>query len=135
MMIHIKKIHHVGIVVKNLDQSIIFWNNVLGLPLKNIEEVPSHQVKVAFLSTGESDIELVARLNGSKKMQLEESEKESGLDHLCLEVEDIEQALDWLKMKNVKLINEEPVLLPGRKIAFIHPDAADGVLLEFYELI
>lgn len=98
-MINIKKIHHVGIVVKNLDQSICLWNDVLGLPLKNIEEVPSHQVKVAFLSTGESDVELVAKLDGEKNRQLEESEKKPGLDHLCLEVEDLEEALDWLKKK------------------------------------
>lgn len=134
MMIKINKIHHVGVVVNDLEKSIGFWKDVLELPLMNVEEVPSHQVKVAFLRTGESDIELVARLDGSKHAQIEEGKKATGLDHLCLEVEDLEQALDWLKKKNIKLIDEVPVELPGRKIAFVHPDAADGVLLEFYEL-
>ena len=133
-MIKIKKIHHVGVVVNDLEKSISFWNDVLRFPLMNVEEVPSHQVKVAFLRTGESDIELVARLDGGKNTQLVQSKKETGLDHLCLEVEDLEQALEWLKKKDVKLIDQEPVVLPGRKIAFVHPDAADGVLLEFYEL-
>lgn len=133
-MIKIIKIHHVGVVVNDLEKSIGFWKDVLGLPLTNVEEVPSHQVKVAFLRTGESDIELVARLDGARKTQLEKIGKETGLDHLCLEVEDLEQALTWLKKNNIKLIDEIPVVLPGRKIAFVHPDAADGVLLEFYEL-
>jgi methylmalonyl-CoA/ethylmalonyl-CoA epimerase len=135
MMTHIKKIHHVGISVRNLEKSLWFWNDVLGLPLMNIEEVPSHNVRVAFLSTGESIIELVTPLDGKHPTELVEKAKRVGLDHLCLEVDDIEQALAWLKKKNVKLIDEEPVVLPGRKIAFVHPDATDGVLLEFYELI
>ncbi len=133
-MITIKKIHHVGIAVKNLEKSIGFWTGILGLPLKNIEEVPSHQVKVAFLNTGESDIELVARLDNDDLEKMNKTETFSGLDHLCLEVEDLEQTLIFLATRGVRLRNETPVTLPGRKIAFVDPIESDDVLLEFYEL-
>jgi len=134
-MIQIKKINHIGIAVRNIEKSIWFWNNVLGLPLTNIEEVPSYKVNVAFLKTGESEIELLMPLEGNAPLEKVILEKGGGLDHLCLEVDDVESVLDELRSKGVKLINEIPVELPGRKVAFVHPSSADGVLLEFYELI
>jgi len=134
-MIKIKKINHIGIAVRNLNRSIWFWHKILGLPLTNVEEVPSHKVNVAFLKAGETDIELLMPLEGNAPLEKIILEYGGGLDHLCLEVEDVESVLDELRSKGVKLINETPAVLPGRKVAFVHPSSADGVLLEFYELI
>lgn len=134
-MIQIKKINHIGIAVRSIERSIWFWNKVLGLPLTNVEEVPSYKVNVAFLKTGESDIELLMPLGGNEALEKLILDKGGGLDHLCLEVEDLDGVLNELKSEGVKLIDETPVVLPGRKIAFVHPSSADGVLLEFYELI
>ncbi|MFZ3080721.1 MAG: methylmalonyl-CoA epimerase [Bellilinea sp.] len=134
-MIKIKKINHIGIAAENLEKSMWFWNDVLGLTLMNVEEVPSHKVKVAFLRAGDSDIELLTPLEGNFVMGKFVQEKGGGLDHLCLEVENIEAVLVELQENGIKLLDETPKVLPGRKIAFVHPSSLDGVLLEFYELI
>lgn len=133
-MIKIRKIHHIGIAVKNLEKSMEFWCDILGLPLMGLETVTSHNVQVSFLSTGESNIELVMSTNENSNLKKQVNEKGGGLDHLCLEVENISEVLEELSKHGIKLINPEPVELPGRKIAFVEPSFTDGVLLEFYEL-
>lgn len=120
-MIQIKKINHIGIAVRNIEKSIWFWNNVLGLPLTNIEEVPSYKVNVAFLKTGESKIELLMPMEGNAPPEKIVLEKGGGLDHLYLEVEDVKSVLDELRSKGVKLINQTAIELPGRKVAFGYP--------------
>lgn len=133
-MIKIKKIHHIGVAVKDLDGSLQLWNQILGLRLTGTEEVPTHKVKVAFLQTGDSEIELLSPLEGNTALEELIREKGGGLDHLCLEVEDLALTLRELKENGIELIDETPKELPGRRIAFVHPSSADGVLLEFYEL-
>lgn len=133
-MIHIKKINHIGIAVKDLESSKRFWSEILGLPITAVEEVPSCKVSVAFLKTGESDIELLSPMAGNISMEQLVQEKGGGLDHLCLEVEQIETVLEELKKNGIKLIDDHPKILPGRKFAFVDPSSSDGVLLEFYEL-
>ncbi len=134
-MINVKKVHHVGIAVSDLDRSLHFWKDIIGLPLTTIEKVTSHKVQVVFLQAGDTTIELLTPLNGNTIMQNFINERGGGLDHLCLEVDDLEKVLEELKHNEINLINDAPVSLPGRKIAFVHPSSADGVLLEFYELV
>lgn len=134
-MIKIKKVHHIGIAVGDLDRSLHFWKDIVGLPLTATEQVTSHKVQVAFLAAGETTIELLTPLDGNTAMQNFIRERGGGLDHLCLEVDDLEKVLEEFKRNGINLINDTPVLLPGRKIAFVHPSSADGVLLEFYELV
>ena len=133
-MTNIIKINHVAIVVDDIDQALKFWRDAIGLTVDHIEDVPSQQSLVAFLPVGESEVELVAPTTTDSGMAKFLEKKGEGMHHLCFEVDNIEAVLKTLKEKEVKLINEEPLVLPGRKMAFIHPKAANGVLVELYQL-
>jgi methylmalonyl-CoA/ethylmalonyl-CoA epimerase len=133
-MAEIKKVNHVGIVVNDLEESLKFWRDILGLELHHVEDLPSQKSKVAFLPVGETEIELVIpsdETTGSGKFL---KERGPGIHHLCFEVDDIEGMLKQLKDKGVRLINETPITLEGRKMAFVHPKSANGVLVELYQL-
>jgi len=133
-MSKIKKINHVAIVVENIDSALTFWKDQLGLELDHIEDVPSQASKVAFLPVGEGEVELVAPTDPESGMAKYLIKRGEGMHHICLEVNDIEEMLNTLGEKDVRLINEEPIDLPGRRMAFIHPKAANGVLVELYEI-
>jgi len=133
-MPEVKKINHVAIVVEDIDSALGFWRDVLGLALDHIEEVPSQASKVAFIPLGNSEVELVEPIAPDSGLSKYLEKRGEGLHHLCLEVEDIEGMLASLKEKGARLINETPLELPGRKMAFIHPKTANGVLIELYEL-
>jgi methylmalonyl-CoA/ethylmalonyl-CoA epimerase len=131
----IKKINHVAIVVEDIDSALDFWQDVMGLELDHIEDVPSQASKVAFIPVGDSEVELVQPTDPDSGLGKYLEKRGEGLHHLCLEVKDIEGMLSVLKEKGARLINETPIELPGRKMAFVHPKAANGVLVELYELI
>ena len=128
------KINHVAIVVQNIDAALSFWEQTFGLELDHVEEVPSQKSKVVFLPLGESEIELVQPTTSDSGLANFLEKRGEGMHHICIEVEDIDAALVELKSKGVRLINEVPEELPGRKMAFIHPKAANGVLVELYQL-
>ena len=131
----LKKINHVAIVVADIDESLKFWRDALGIEMSHIEDVPSQKAQVAFLPLGDSEVELVkptAEDTGAAKFL---AERGGGMHHLCFETDDVAGMLASLKEKGVKLINEEPIVLPGRKMAFVHPKSTGGVLVELYELI
>jgi len=128
------KINHVAIVVEDIDAALDFWQQAFGLRLDHVEEVPSQKSKVAFLPLGESEIELVQPTTTDSGLANFLEKRGEGMHHICIEVEDIDAALAELKSKGVRLINEVPEELPGRKMAFIHPKAANGVLVELYQL-
>ena len=133
-MSEIKKINHVAIVVENIDEALKFWQDCLGLKVDHVEEVPSQQSQVAFLPVGDSEVELVAPTSSESGMAKFLQNKGGGMHHLCFEVNDITKILNLLKEKEVRLINDEPLVLPGRKMAFIHPKSTGGVLVELYEI-
>lgn len=128
------KINHIAIVVRDIDASLDFWVKAFGLQVDHIEDVPSQASKVAFLPVGESEVELVQPTSPDSGMAAYLEKRGEGMHHLCIEVEDIDAALAHLKALDVRLINAEPEVLPGRKMAFIHPKAANGVLIELYQL-
>jgi methylmalonyl-CoA/ethylmalonyl-CoA epimerase len=133
-MAEIKKVNHVGIVVNDLEESLKFWRDTLGLDLDHVEDLPSQKSKVAFLPAGETEIELVIPLDESTGSGKFLKERGPGIHHLCFEVDDIEGMLQQLKDKGIRLINETPIALEGRKMAFVHPKSANGVLVELYQL-
>jgi len=133
-MSQIKKINHVAIVVRDIDESLKFWESALGLKLHHIEDVPSQASKVAFIPVGDSEIELVQPTTEDSGMAAYLEKRGEGLHHLCIEVDDIEAKMQELKDAGVRLVNETPQVLPGRKMAFIHPKSASGVLVELYEI-
>lgn len=134
-MSRVKKINHVAIVVEDIDSALTFWKEQLGLELDHIEDVPSQASKVAFLPVGEGEVELVQPTDPESGLAKYLIKRGEGMHHICLEVENIDEMLNMLKEKGVRLINEEPLDLPGRRMAFIHPKAANGVLVELYEII
>jgi len=134
-MSQIKKVNHIAIVVENIENALEFWHGQLGLTLDHIEDVPSQASKVAFLPVAEGEVELVEPTDPESGLAKYLEKRGEGMHHLCFQVDDIEAMLDLLKEKDVRLINESPVDLPGRRMAFIHPKAANGVLIELYEII
>jgi methylmalonyl-CoA/ethylmalonyl-CoA epimerase len=134
-MANVKKINHVAIVVADIDQALSFWRDALGLEMSHIEEVPSQKAAVAFLPIGDSEVELVKPTSDDSGAAKFLAERGGGMHHLCFEVDDISAMLEELKAKGVRLINETPLELPGRKITFVHPKSTGGVLVELYEII
>ena len=92
-------------------------------------------VEVAFLPIGDSEVELVKPTSDETGLAKFIKQRGTGLHHLCLQVDDIQGMLMKLQEGGVRLINKEPIALPGRKMAFIHPASANGVLVELYELV
>lgn len=133
-MSQIKKINHVAIVVKDIDESLKFWETALGLKLDHVEDVPSQASKVAFIPVGEGEIELVQPTSSDSGMAAYLEKRGEGMHHLCIEVDDIEAKMQELKDAGVRLINQSPEVLPGRKMGFIHPKSTSGVLVELYEI-
>ena len=129
------KINHIAVAVTDIEEALNFWQDGLGLVVDHVEDVPSQKAVVAFLPVGESEVELVnptAEDTGVAKFL---AERGGGMHHLCFEVDNIEEMLAQLKSKGVRLINETPQVLPGRKMAFVHPKSTGGVLVELYEVI
>lgn len=131
----IKKISHIAIVVPDLDEAMDFWVETLGLPLAHVEHVPDQDVDVAFLPSGESEIELLEPISEESGVARFLNKRGPGMHHICFEVDDIEAMLARMKAAGVPLINEEPTIgTGGKKIAFVHPKGTGGVLVELYEL-
>jgi len=126
------KIDHLGIAVASLAEAIPAWE-ALGFRVDAVHDVPSEKVKTAFLPVGESHLELLEPTDPTSVIA-KFLERRSGLHHVCVLVEDIERALADLKAQGVRLIDETP--RPGAggcRVAFVHPKAAGGVLLELKE--
>jgi methylmalonyl-CoA/ethylmalonyl-CoA epimerase len=123
------RIDHVGIAVPRLDDAIPVWE-ALGFRLEARHDVPTEKVRTAFLPVGESHLELLEPTDPTSVIA-RFLETRKGIHHLCVEVDDIEAALAELKRRGVALLDDAP--RPGAggcRVAFIHPRAAGGVLLE-----
>jgi methylmalonyl-CoA/ethylmalonyl-CoA epimerase len=130
----IKKISHIAIVVPDLDEAMSFWVDILGLPLTHVEHVADQNVDVAFLPSGDSEIELLEPVSEESGVARFMQKRGPGMHHICFEVEDIEAMLGRMKEAGIQLINERPVIgTGGKKIAFVHPKGTGGVLVELYE--
>lgn len=134
-MAQVTKINHIAIAVSDVDGALEFWRDALGLKVDHIEDVPSQKSTVVFIPVGESEIELVKPTSQDSGVAKFLAERGGGMHHLCFEVDNIEEMLADLKQKGIRLINEAPLELPGRKLAFVHPKSTGGVLIELYELI
>lgn len=124
-------IEHIGIAVKNLDQSIKFYEDVLELKCYRIEEVKNQKVKTAFFQVGQTKIELVESTDPEGPIGKFVQKKGEGMHHIAFAVYDINSSLEELKKNNVKLIDE--TTRKGAEdldIAFLHPKSTNGVLIE-----
>jgi methylmalonyl-CoA/ethylmalonyl-CoA epimerase len=128
----ILKIDHIGIAVPKMDEAVSAWR-VLGFEVEAVHDVPTEKVRTAFLPVGESHLELLEPTDPSSVIA-KFLEKRSGLHHICVLVDDIEGALARLKAEGVALIDQVPRTgAGGCRVAFVHPRAAGGVLLELKE--
>ncbi|CAD5244690.1 methylmalonyl-CoA epimerase [Thermococcus camini] len=129
----IKKIDHVGIAVKNLEEAIKVWEG-LGLKVEEIEEVPDQKVRTAIIHVGESRIELLEPTAEDSPIAKFIAKRGEGIHHIALGVDDIGGHLEKLKEEGYRLIDEQPRIgAGGARIAFVHPKAVTGVLLELCE--
>lgn len=125
------KIDHLGIAVKSIEAGKQFWTNVLGLQFGGVETVSEQKVTTAFFPVGESEVELLESTAADGPIANYIEKRGEGIQHIAFRVENIEAALDELKAKGVRLIDEKPrVGAGGAKIAFLHPKSTNGVLVE-----
>lgn len=130
----IRKISHIGIAVRDLDQQVAFYRDVMGLEYQGTEVVEDQQVRVAIFRVGESAIELLEPTSPESPVAKHLDKKGEGIHHLAYEVEGIQQTLDDLKQKGARLIDQGPRDgAHGKRIAFIHPKSTFGVLTELCE--
>jgi methylmalonyl-CoA epimerase len=129
----IKKIDHIAIVVESLDVALGVYRDALGMTVTDVREMPEQDVKMAFLPTGDSEIELLEPLSADSGIGKYLAKRGEGLHHICLEVDDIDATLADLKAKGAQLIDETPKRGAYGRIAFIHPKGAHGVLVELVQ--
>jgi len=131
---NLKNIDHIGIAVANLHESLAFWETTLGIELHGIEEVAEQKVRTAFLPVDDTEIELLEPTSPDSTIAKFIEKRGEGLHHIAIRVDDIEAALAELKAKGIQLIDETPRDgAGGTRIAFVHPRATHGVLLELCE--
>jgi methylmalonyl-CoA/ethylmalonyl-CoA epimerase len=126
----VRRIHHVGIVVNRLADAYGFYRDTLGLPLLREATIPDQHVRAALLGAGESEIELLEPLDASSGIGRYLARHGEGLHHLCFDTPDIVKALTSLKERGVELIDASPRAGLAGRIAFVHPKACGGVLVE-----
>jgi methylmalonyl-CoA/ethylmalonyl-CoA epimerase len=129
------KINHLAVVVENLDSALGFWRDALGLELQHTEVNDEELVKIGFLTIGESQIELLEPTTPDSGIGKYLAKRGAGMHHLCVEVEDIDRAMQHLRERHIELINEVPKTNhEGTRYCFIHPRSTGGVLVELYQL-
>ena len=130
----VKSIHHVAVVVANMESALGFWRDALGMELKELRDVPAEASKVAFLQAATSEVELLLPTTDDSGVAKFLAKRGPGMHHLCLEVDDLRGVLGRLKSRGIRLISDEPRLSPeGKQYAFVHPESAGGVLVELYQ--
>ncbi len=128
------KINHLGIATNGIDEALKFWEDALGLENVHTEIVEDQKVRVAMLPLGESRIELLEPTSDDSPISKFLEKRGGGIHHIAVEVDDIEAALAKLKARGMRLIDETPRIgAEGCLVAFVHPSAANGVLLELVQ--
>jgi len=130
----ILKIDHLGIAVSSIDERKSLWTDLLGLLLAGSETVPDQKVTTAFFPLGESEIELLESSASDGPIAKYLEKRGEGIHHVAFRVENLDAALEELKAKGVRLIDEKPRIgAGGARIAFLHPQATYGILVELCE--
>lgn len=122
---------HIGIAVRDLETALAFYRDALGLEIEGVEEVPSQRVRAQFVSVGGAALELLEATSEHSAIARSIARRGPGLHHITLKVDDVAAVLARLRARGVRLIDEEPRPgAGGSLVAFIHPAAAHGVLVE-----
>jgi len=130
----VKHIDHIGVAVKSIEEAGKFYKDILGLRIEEIESVADQKVNIAFIPITDSEVELVESTEPDGPVAKYIDSRGEGVQHIAYRVENIEKALEELKAKGVRLIDQEPRKGGGgARIAFIHPKETNGVLIEICE--
>ncbi len=130
-----KRIDHIAIIVRNIEQALAFYRDILGITAGEIREVPTEQVRIAFLplgGPGGSEIELIEPTADSSLTRFLEKRGE-GLHHICLEVDDIDAALAEMREQGAPVLDAQPRNAAEGRAIFLHPKGTNGVLLELLQ--
>ncbi|MBN1686446.1 MAG: methylmalonyl-CoA epimerase [Spirochaetales bacterium] len=133
---NIVKIDHIGVAVDGIEEAGQFWQQILGLAVTESETVESQQVTTGFIPVGDSEIELLESTMETGPIAKFIEKRGPGIHHIAFEVDNLAQALEELKSAGIRLIDEQP--RPGagdKRIAFLHPKATGGVLVELCERV
>ncbi len=126
----IEKIHHIGIAVHDLEESLKFYRDTMGLHVHARDTVQDQGVTAALLTIGQSEIELLQPLSADSPVGKFLERKGEGLHHICFQTPDVDAELDKLKQKEVPLVDQTPETGLAGMICFLHPKASRGVLVE-----
>jgi methylmalonyl-CoA epimerase len=128
------RIHHVAVVVRSLDDALLLYRDLLGLPLETIMDIPTDRVRIAFLGVGESKVELVEPTDDTTGVARFLESRGEGFHHVCFEVANLAQELTRLGIDGVELIDSAPRRGAEGPVAFLHPRSCHGVLVELIEV-
>lgn len=127
----LKKINHIGVAVKSLEETVPFYRDALGMEFKGEDEVAEQKVKVAMMQVGESKIELLEPTSPDSPIAKFMEKNGPGMHHVAYEVDDIEAAIAHMLAQGARMIDETPRNgAHGTRIAFVHPKSSHGVLTE-----
>src|SRR4051812_1272404 len=127
------KVHHVALIVRDLDEALGFWRDTLGLPVELVLPIETDRVTIAFLRVGESKVELVVPTDDTTGVARFLATKGEGFHHVCFEVGDLAGTLAGLADEGLELIDTAPRKGAEGPVAFIHPRSCHGVLVELIE--
>jgi methylmalonyl-CoA/ethylmalonyl-CoA epimerase len=127
------KVHHVALVVRSIDTALGFWRDTLGLELETVMDIEGDHVRIAFLTVGESKVELVEPTDDTTGVARFLESKGEGFHHVCFEVANLSEALFRLEIDGLELIDTAPRKGAEGPVAFIHPRSCHGVLVELIE--
>jgi methylmalonyl-CoA/ethylmalonyl-CoA epimerase len=130
---HLGRVHHVALIVRDLDESLGFWRDTLGLPVELVLPVEQDRVTIAFLPVGESKVELVMPTDDTTGVARFLAAKGEGFHHVCFEVANLSETLMRLEVDGLELIDNAPRKGAEGPVAFIHPRSCHGVLVELIE--
>ena len=130
---HLGRLHHVALIVRSIDEAGRLWHDRLGLALETVLDIPDDRVRIAFLTIGESKIELVEPTDDTTGVARFLATKGEGFHHVCLEVANLAETLLRLEIDGLELIDGAPRRGAEGPVAFIHPRSCHGVLVELIE--
>ena len=127
------KVHHVALIVADIETALGFWRDALHAPLETVMDIEHDRVRIAFLTAGESKIELVQPTDDTTGVARFLASKGEGFHHVCFEVDNLAETLVRLEIDGLELIDSAPRRGAEGPVAFIHPRSCHGVLVELIE--
>jgi methylmalonyl-CoA/ethylmalonyl-CoA epimerase len=131
----IKKVNHIAIAVKNLDEGLKTFESLLGIKAAHVKEVPDQKIKAAMLHLGNVEIELIQPTAPDTGVAKFLENRGEGVHHICLEVDDVDNELQTMAAKGIELIDKKGRMGLAGKIGFLHPKSARGVLIELAQKV